>query len=247
MPNKNASNIHSGHRKRIKKRYREEGGEGFNDHELLELLLFYSIPRKNTNEVAHELYERFGSISRIASADMNELKLVDGVGDNTTVLLNLVMSFAKRIASEGKVESKRLDTLKKLVEYANSFVFGATGEHVYLILMDSSLRIIDTRLIASGAVDEARPIIKKVLEFAILKRASAVALAHNHPNGGVEASSADVEFTTLLNRELDVVGIRFVEHVIVDGKSYNPIVAHINGEDYDENMSFALDDPRANG
>ena len=237
--------LHKGHRRRLKKRYLNEKGDGFCDHELIELLLFFGVPRKNTNEMAHELYERFGSISGIASASVDELKMVNGIGDNTAVLLKLVMSFAKRIAAEQKVEKKRLDTLKKLVEYAESFVFGSTGEQVYLILMDSSLRVIDAKLVAVGTIDETKPLIRTILELSILKRASAIALAHNHPNGGVEASQADVEFTTLLKRELDVVGIRFVEHVIVDGSSYNAIMQHLLNED-EVDVNFSFDDPRAN-
>lgn len=211
----------------------------------MELLLFYSIPRKNTNEIAHELVERFGSISGIASASVDELKLVNGVGDNTAVMLNLVGSLDKRIAGEKKVERKRLNTIRKLIEYAEAFTFGATSEQVYLVMMDSSLRVIDTKLVAVGSINEVRPLIRNILELSMMKRASAVALAHNHPTGGVEASCADVEFTTLLQRELDILDIRFIEHVIVDGRSYNAIMQHILGvDDIDEDISF--DDLRAN-
>lgn len=97
------------------------------------------------------------------------------------------------------------------------------------MMMDSTLRVIDAKLIAAGSIDEVQPTIKRVLELAILKRASAVALAHNHPNGGIEASSKDVEFTTLLKRELDIIGVRLVEHVIVDGRSYNAIMNEFSG------------------
>ena len=234
------SRLHKGHRRRLKKRYINESGEGFCDHELIELLLFYSIPRKDTNAIAHELYERFGSISGVANAGIDQLKLVDGIGDNAALLLDLVMSFAKRIAAEQKVEKKRLDTLKKLVEYAKSFMFGATNEQVYLVMMDSTLRVIDTKLIAVGHIDEVHPIIRRVLEFVVLKRASAIALTHNHPNGGVEASTVDVEFTALLQRELEVIGVRFVEHVIVDNNSYNAIMLGILGDDVDVKLSLDL-------
>lgn len=245
MNNSKKESSHTGHRRRIKKRYFDNRGEGFDDHELLELLLFYAIPRKNTNEIAHELMERFGSISAISSASVDELKLVDGIGNNSAVLLNLVGSLAKKIAGEKKIERKRLNTIRKLVEYAEGFVFGATSEQVYLVMMDNSLRVIDAKLVAIGSINEVKPLIRNILELSIIKRASAVALAHNHPTGGVEASCNDVEFTTLLKRELEMVNIRFVEHVIVDGKSYNAIMQHLLGQDnIDEDISF--DDLRAN-
>ena len=221
--------LHNGHRKRVKQRYIQEGGEGFCDHELIELLLFYCLPRKNTNSIAHELYERFGSVSGVANAGIDQLKLVDGIGDNAAVLVDLVMSFAKRIAAEQRAGKKRLNTLKKLVKYIDSVTFGARCEQVHLVMMDSTLRVIDTKLIAIGSIDEVKPTIKRVLELAILKRASAIALAHNHPNGGIEASSKDVEFTTLLKRELDIIGVRLVEHIIVDGDYYNAIMNEISG------------------
>ena len=238
MKSEKSSQLHKGHRRRLKKRYIDESGEEFCDHELIELLLFYCIPRKDTNTIAHELYERFGSVSGVANAGIDQLKLVDGIGDNAAVLLDLVMSFAKRIAAEQKVEKKRLDTLKKLVKYAESFMFGATNEQVYLVMMDSTLRVIDTKLIAVGHIDEVKPIIRRVLEFVVLKRASAIALTHNHPNGGIEASSVDVEFTALLQRELEVIGVRFIEHVIVDGNSYNAVMHGVLGDDVDIKLSL---------
>lgn len=241
----NERNLHKGHRQRLKKRYVDENGEGFCDHELIELLLFYGVPRKNVNEMAHELYERFGSISGLASADIDELKLVKGVGDSTAVLIKLVTSLAQRIAAEQNVPKKRLNTLKALAEYAQSYLLGATVEQVYLIMMDNSLRVIDTKLIAVGSLKEVKPTIRRALELIILKRASAVALAHNHPNGGVEASYADVEFTSVFKCELDVIDVRFVEHIVVDGSSYNAIMRHLsNKENIDVDLTF--DDPRAN-
>ena len=143
--------------------------------------------------------------------------------------MDLVMSFAKRIAAEQKLPRKRLNTLKRLVEYIDSITFGASCEQVHLVIMDSTLRVIDAKLIAIGSIDEVQPTIKRVLELAILKRASAVALAHNHPNGGIEASSKDVEFTAMLKRELDIIGVRLVEHVIVDGGSYNAVMSKVSG------------------
>lgn len=218
---------HKGHRHRLKRKYKESLGENFDIHELVELLLFYSIPRKNTNEIAHRLIERFGTLERMAEAPIDELKLVDGVGDNTAILLKIILPLAKKYAEEKKEAPKRLDTIGKAVECANIYAFGAIKEMVYAVTMDNSLNVIDANVVAVGAIDEVRPIIRTVIEICLMKRATAVMLFHNHLRGGVEASSADIDFTSLLERELDIIGVHLVEHIITDGRSYNPILKNI--------------------
>lgn len=103
MTDKKAKHPHGGHRKRLKYRYLQSKEESFSDHELLELLLFYSIPRANTNEIAHSLIERFGSISNMVEAEVDELKLVHGIGNNSAILLKLMLSLAKRYADEDRI------------------------------------------------------------------------------------------------------------------------------------------------
>ena len=124
------------------------------------------------------------------------------------------------------------------------------------MMMDTSLRVIETRLICVGSIDEAKPLIRNIIELVVLKRATAVALAHCHPNGGVEASRADVEFTLLLQRELELIGVRFVEHIIVDEKSHTAVLEELaKSEQNCEGVTnkalnmpldrdYSLDDPR---
>ena len=193
----------------------------------MELLLFYSIPRKDTNEIAHLLIEKFGSINGIAEASIDELKHVRGIGDNSAVLISLIMEFAKNYAETIKDAPKRLDSMTKLVEYAKNQTFGAVKELVYCICMDDGYNIVGNNLIAVGNLNESRPVIRSVIELCVLKRATTVAIIHNHPNGGVEPSEADIDFTTMLERELDVIGVKLVEHVIVDSKRYTPILKEL--------------------
>ncbi len=231
MNNLNDANNHKGHRVRMKRRFALEGEVGFNDHELLELLLFYAIPRKNTNEIAHLLMERFGTIENMAEATVDELKLVDGVGDSVAVLLRLVLMLAKRYAMQAPKGRIRLNTVQKLVDYASEHTMGAVKELVYAAFMDDSLNLISAELVAVGSVNKSKPIIRTVVEFTILKRATSVALFHNHPNGCVEASAADIEFTSALEHELDIIGVNFVEHVIVGGGEFMPILKDIRRVD----------------
>ena len=227
MSDKNKINLHAEHRKRIKERYVECLGEGFAEHELLELLLFYAIPRCNTNGIAHALIERFGSINGVAEASIDELKLVKGIGDNSAVLINLTMSIAKQYAANCNKECVHIKDIEDLVSYANNRTFGAVKELVYGIFMDDNMNVINMNLISTGTINESRPMIRTVIEHCVLKRATAIALVHNHPNGGVEPSQKDIDFTILLKRELDIIGVELVEHIVVDGKEYCPILKTI--------------------
>jgi len=119
---------HAGHRKRTKRRYIEACGNGFNNHELMELLLFCGIRRKNTNEIAHSLIERFGSVSGVAEASMEELMLVDGIGEDCAILINLVLSLAKSYAEEQHKLIKRITDKNDLVEYGNMLTFGVNKQ-----------------------------------------------------------------------------------------------------------------------
>lgn len=142
----------------------------------------------------------------------------------------------ERLAGETKEGGRRLATLRDLAEYAYSFFMGATGEQVYVLLMDSSLRVIDARLIAVGNIDEVKPLVRSVMELVILKRAPAVAITHNHPNGGVEYSRADAEFTLVLKRELELVGARLVEHIIIDSQGYLPLLKTLGMTEGDDRL-----------
>ena len=121
---------HKEHRKRLKDRFVKTKGTGFSDHELIEMLLFYAIPRKNTNEIAHSLCERFGTVDKIAEASIDELKRVDGIGRESAILIKLVLSMTQRYIEEKNKESKRIDTLEKAVDYGINRVFGSIKEVV---------------------------------------------------------------------------------------------------------------------
>ena len=218
---------HKEHRKRLKDRFVKTKGTGFSDHELIEMLLFYAIPRKNTNEIAHSLCERFGTVDKIAEASIDELKRVDGIGRESAILIKLVLSMTQRYIEEKNKESKRIDTLAKAVDYGRNRVFGSIKEVVYATFMDNSLNVIDTSLVATGSIDEAKPLVVNILQLSIVKRANAVILFHNHPKGGTEASEADINFTSLLERELDLIGIHLVEHIIVDNNGFNTVLKNI--------------------
>lgn len=224
---------HSGHRSRMRARFVKSGSDSFADHELLELLLFYALPRQNTNDIAHSLLERFGSISGVASASVDELMLVDGIGEGAAVLIKLVMSLAKRYAFEELSSRKRFDTVEKVADYAKTLFIGSTEELLYIMLLDNSFSLIDCSCVAYGSINEVRPILRTIIERSIIKRASSIVLLHNHPNGIANPSENDFEFSHLVERELNLVGVNLVEHLIVSGKSCFPILKDLRKNNFD--------------
>lgn len=218
---------HREHRKRHKRRFLDTFGEGFADHELIELLLFYAIPRRNTNDIAHEICERFGSIEKLAEASVDELKQIRGIGDESAALIKLIMVIAQRYTEEKNKAPQCISTLLEAVDYGRNRIFGSVKEVFYATFTDNSLNVIDTCLVSVGTLDEAKPLVRNIMELCIVKRASAVVLFHNHPHGGTEASQADVNFTSLLERELDMLGIHLVEHIVLDANGFNPILKDI--------------------
>ena len=215
----------------MRARFLRSGSHAFADHELLELLLFYSLPRENTNDIAHSLIERFGSLRGVASASVDELKGVCGVGENTAILIQLVMSLAQRCVLEDIGMMRRFDSEKKAVEFARALFLGARDETMYLLALDNSLSMIDCVCVAFGSVNELRPILRNIIERSVIKRASAVILLHNHPDGSVTPSPKDIRFSQLLQRELDIIGIELVEHIIVSGNDHFSVMKSIRAQD----------------
>lgn len=199
----------------MRARFLSSGSHDFADHELLELLLFYSLPRKNTNELAHSLIERFGSLRRVAAADVDELSSVTGIGKNTAALIKLTLELAARYERELFLPSKSLKSIDTAISYARSLFLGATSETVYLVLLDNEFMMLDCRPLSQGTVNEVKPIVREILERSVLKKASLALMLHNHPDGDHTPSSEDVEFTYLVNHELEALGVRLVDHIIV--------------------------------
>lgn len=158
---------------------------------------------------------------------VDELKTVRGIGAHSAILIKLIFSMSKRYIEEKNQEEKRIDTLEAAIDYGKNRFFGSIKEVVYATFVDNSLNVIDTTLVSLGEIDEAKPLVRTILELAIVKRANAVVLFHNHPRGGLEASEADINFITLLERELDMIGMSLVEHIIIDNAGFNTVLKDI--------------------
>lgn len=206
--------LHENHRERVKKRFLEEGIDSFAPHQTMELLLFYSVARRDVNELAHRLVDAFGGFSAACDAPFAELLRVEGVGEHTATLLKLIPELARFYAVD-KNRDLCLNSTKKAGEYMISRFIGRGDEHVYMISLDSKCKVLATTLLHEGSVNAAEINLRKLLATALKYNASGVILAHNHPGGVALPSPEDVATTERVANSLHSVGITLMDHIIV--------------------------------
>lgn len=212
--------IHGGHRQRIKERFAKHGLEVFNEHEILELLLYYCIPRKDTNQIAHTLINRFGSLVQVVEAPVEELKKVEGVGESAALFLSLLQQTHRRLNISRAKEKAILTTIEEYGDYIKNFFFGKHHEMVYLLCMDAKSMVIDCFEICEGSVNSANISIRNVIDIAIRSNAVTAVLAHNHPGGLAIPSREDVQTTIQIGKALHMAEITLIDHVIVAEDDY---------------------------
>lgn len=211
--------LHSGHRERLRTRFLSEGLDGFEDHQVLELLLFHAIPRCDTNPVAHSLMQRFGSLSAVLEADPRDLASVKGIGPNVAAFLSMVPQITRRYFRD-RVRHARmtLNTSETAANYLVPLMAGRPEEVFYLICLDSRLKVLYPALVSEGTVKDALVHPRHVVEAAIRHKAAAAILAHNHPAGSVRPSTHDHALTKRLVQALGAIQIQVVDHIIVAGE-----------------------------
>ncbi len=221
--------MHQHHRERMRERCLQNGFDNFATHELLEMLLYYSIPRNDTNGTAHELLERFGSLKGICEASFDELLLCDGIGPQSAILLRLIPELMKRYAMEEVAPSEVYDSLRKLAEYFRRVFIGLDHECLYMMLLNNRLNMIDCVLVSEGAVNSSSAPLRLMTQKALFRKASSVVLAHNHPQGLALPSSRDLEVTETLVGAFDSIGVTLLEHLIVADDRCYPILQQHHG------------------
>ena len=208
-------NPHKGHRERKKQQFRKHGLDAFADHEVLELLLFYAVPRADTNPIAHRLMEHFGSLDAVFAAPPEELEQVEGVGEHTATLLAMLLPVIRRAYMASGKNDIALSSTDSLGRYFCKLFFGARQETLYEACLDAKGKLLRCYKIADGSVDVVSINVRCIVENALRCHASAVALAHNHPSGLALPSSDDNAATLMAYEALRTVGIELVDHIIV--------------------------------
>lgn len=209
---------HDGHRQRMRERFAAQGLDGFAPHEILELILFYAIPRANVNPLAHRLMEAFGSLHAVLEAEPADLMKVEGIGERAASLLSLFghvdRQLEKSRSASRKVLSNRLDAQRHCL----GLLAGLRQEHLYLVCLNAQMEVVQNALIAKGTLNEVQAYPRMVAEAALRANAHAVVLCHNHPGGSLIPSQADLDMTGQLGNLLGSLEVMLVDHIIVAGE-----------------------------
>ena len=212
--------VHSGHRQRFRDRFIKTGLDGFEDHEALELLLYFAIARQNVNPLAHKLLDHFGSLPGVLEAPVGELKNVTGIGENAAVLINLVSALGRKCEISRTKDIKIINSTEKAGKFLVPHLSVWRDEVVYILCLDSKYKVLGCKMLFQGTVNSASVHIRKIVETAIAINAVNVMLAHNHLSGVKNPSKEDIETTRKVSQALSPLDIKLVDHIIIVGEEY---------------------------
>lgn len=212
--------IHDGHREKMRRRFLKGGLDNFADHEALELLLYYAIPRKDTNPIAHTLMNRYGSLSAVLAAPAEDLKKVEGIGESAAVLLKLAAQIGTKARLADMEKETVLNTVTRVGNYLMELFDGESNEKVYQLCLDRKGKLLSCKRLNEGGVANAELDVRRVVENAILTHASGVVISHNHPSGVALPSAEDITATHRVKRALETIGVTLVDHIIVADRDF---------------------------
>lgn len=207
-------NVHLGHRKRLRDKFLRSGFDSFDPHQILEMILFYTCPRKDTNELAHLLLKKFGSISDVFDADIENLIKIPGITENTAILFKIITN-SSMIYTNNKAISTIYDSYTKIKNMFIPLYSGITTEQFMIACFNNNLKLVDCKVIFTGQVSTSAVDTRKIVEYILGCKSTLVAFAHNHPNGELSASAADVQSTRIINSTLKCLGISLLDHIII--------------------------------
>lgn len=207
--------IHDGHRLRLKERFLKEGLDNFDEIQVLELLLFYCIPRQDTNPLAHRLLDHFGSFAQVLDATPAELEKIPGMGHNAATFLSLITAAGRYYQVNRAVNTVILPTTDRCGAYLAPFFYGRRNETVFLLCLDAKCKVLCCKELGEGSVNSAGVPVRRIVETALGANATSVILAHNHPSGLALPSGEDVQSTLRVAAALAAVEITLADHIIV--------------------------------
>lgn len=214
-----ADNPHSGHRDRLRKKFLDNSFDGLEMHEILELMLYYGIPRKDTNPIAHKLIDSFGSISAVFDAPIDKLK-EQGISENCAIYLKLIPQICRLyIEDKHNNDDKIIDVENAGEKLKHKFV-GRDYEAVVLLLLDSKHKEVFCGVVSKGSVSACEVYVRKIIELAVMYNAKFAVLAHNHPSGLALPSNDDIYTTGKVFKALKLIQVALIDHVIVADDDY---------------------------
>ena len=242
--------IHEGHRSRMRAKLSSHGHGIFDTYELLEMLLYYAVPYKDTNPIAKQLLHRFGSLDAVLRADKEELKEVPGVGEAVAELITRAGSVESLLGVDmSQGDSRIFATYTQLGEYLTSYFASADGPMVALMMFDNRMRLIETVKIADFDYDSARILPRDFVDAVIRARASVIITAHCHPAGPIFPSEGDRASNALISAAMSAIGTVHLEHYLVTPCGYIGLInnyagryaAYLEVSDFLESKRVAID------
>jgi len=210
-----SESIHKGHRVRMRERFLKHGFEGFSDHEILELLLFYAVPRRDTNPLAHAILNEYKSLANVFDADTHDLAKIPGVGENIAAFLSMIPALVRLYEKSRFNEKAFLYNTERMGQYAVSLLKGETNEVFAMICLDSNRCVHWSGIIATGVIDRIEAYPRRVMAEVIKHNAKTVIFAHNHPHGTLMPSVSDKDATRQLTELLRGIDVTVLDHIIV--------------------------------
>ena len=206
--------IHTGHRQRMKEEFRTRGTEGWPDHKILELLLFYAIPQGDVNPLAHELIDRFGSLDGVLDALPEELMKVKGMGEHSATMLKLFPAVLGRYVEGRTGPGEIVHTVEEAGHVLAPYFYGVRNEMVYVLCLDAKEKLLGVKKISEGNNTNSDVTIRRVAEECLALRASFCYLAHNHVSDIALPSPADMNTTSVIRAALEPLGVHLVDHLV---------------------------------
>lgn len=210
-----------GHRERIRQKYLQGGFSAFLEYEVLELLLTYAIPMKDTKPLAKELIERFGNLDGVVMAPLEELTNIDGIKQNTAIFLKLLGDTSKYLyKGDMQREGVQLRDKESLLKYLRSDIGFSSREEFKVIFLNNYNILVGSETLFVGTIDKSAVYPREILEKVIQYKAKGVIFAHNHPSGNLRPSKQDIQITEHMQEVLEMVDVKLLEHIIITKDGY---------------------------
>ena len=210
---KGEENIHKGHRERMKKRFTEYGLSNFSAHEVIEMLLYFAQDRRDTNPIAHRLINEFGSIQNVLKADMHDLMSVNGIGEQSALLINFIRQFIIYV-NQNINEAVTLPNVTAAGLFCCNYFMQHTEEHFIVLILDTNRKIKKIVEISKGTENETAYYPRKVIEAVIKHKANAVMIAHNHTGNSVHPSAEDISVSKVIQKTLNAIDVPLIDHIV---------------------------------
>ena len=212
---------HEGHRERLRKKYLQGGYFAFHEYEVLELLLTYVIPRKDTKPIAKDLIEKFGSLDEVVTASIEELCSISGIKENSAIFVKLLGDLSKNLyKGEIRKEGIQLKDKNSLIRYLRSEIGFSSREEFRVIFLNNYNMLVGSETLFIGTIDKSAVYPREIVEKVLYYKAKGIIFAHNHPSGNLRPSKQDIQITEHMQEALDLIDVKLLEHIIITQDGY---------------------------